>query len=481
MTLPLARNLGDNGCVAGGPGSVHGFDAGGHHTKYEHGICGNAAGTPQTYNKVGDVKATYVAGSVAAIQVVITAHHVGYFEFELCADASDLSESCFQQHRLLREGCECSCQPADPTHSCAECDHCRRWWKPCCEGELSQVVTDGYPGPVLPGQGNLVPYEYTMQYKIPEGLKTSRAVLRWHYMTTNSCTSSTSAPEEFWNCADVAISDAAGDVGAEIPFDNAILENLPVENLIPAIDAGELKGVYDACPEDADGNLQGVGTKEDYAGLCGAQDSDGNYANCVDLSASDTSPVQCTELPPSGILCVEECSDWWWQCAGAVAYMKPVPAGTKCKGNEFVLASECLGAPTPAPRPPVPTPAPPTPAPPSLAPTPTPTLAPTPPAPTPPAPTPAAPAPTPAPPTPAPPSRCGSCSACLWSNGVCHTDVDQSYCEAWPDNTWCGGSVKQRGPCKSQRHSKFLGLSSLMQERAQVSERKPRSTGRQEL
>ena len=51
------------------------------------------------------------------------------------------------------------------------------------------------------GAGNLIPIEYMLRYKILKGLKTSRGVLRWNYMTTKSSTSTSSSLEEFWNCA----------------------------------------------------------------------------------------------------------------------------------------------------------------------------------------------------------------------------------------------------------------------------------------
>lgn len=53
-------------------------------------------------------------------------------------------------------------------------------------------------------------------------------------------------------------------------------------------------------------------------------------------------------------------------------------------------------------------------------------------------PLPTVPTPYPSPPTP-PNDGCGSCTACLWSNNVCYTDVDAGYCRQWSSNTWCGG------------------------------------------
>merc|ERR1712187_630337 len=101
MTKPVARNLNDNGAVAGGPGTVFDFDSAGKQTKYEHGLCGNAVGTDQRYNMVGEIAATDTVGSTIEIKVTITAHHVGYFEFDFCKHAGELSEKCFGEHHLL--------------------------------------------------------------------------------------------------------------------------------------------------------------------------------------------------------------------------------------------------------------------------------------------------------------------------------------------------------------------------------------------
>mmetsp|Transcript_70356 Transcript_70356/g.177320 ORF Transcript_70356/g.177320 Transcript_70356/m.177320 type:complete len:503 (-) Transcript_70356:372-1880(-) len=67
-------------------------------------------------------------------------------------------------------------------------------------------------------------------------------------------------------------------------------------------------------------------------------------------------------------------------------------------------------------------------------------------------------APAPAAPAPAHSSACGSCSACLWSNGVCYDDVDENYCMAWNTNRWCGAvaSFRQQAREASGRRS-FLG------------------------
>merc|ERR1712084_147537 len=254
-------------------------------------------------------------------------------------------------HHLLRDGCTCSC-PGDASNSCNECNECRRFWKAPMQGELAQSVTAGYAGPVLPGEGNLVPYEYTMHYVLPAGVTTTRGVLRWHYMTTNSCTSGSSAPEEFWNCADVTVADADGNMGAEIHFDNTALRNLEVNNLMPQIESGALGGVSHACPVDSQGNLKGVGSADEYH--CGAENTDGTYEFCKGASGSASTDVQCVGTSASSVQCLEECGDWWYQCANGAAFVKPVPVGTKCKSDSFVIEAVCTSggaSPTTSPPP----------------------------------------------------------------------------------------------------------------------------------
>jgi len=537
MTVPRARNGGDNGAVGGGPGDVHEFDTDGH-AKYQHGTCGNAAGGPQTYNRAGEIQAEYTAGQVAEFKVVITAHHVGFFEFELCASSADLSEECFAQHRLLKEGCECTCGD-DP--DCQACYDCRRWWKPLVQGELGQTVAEGYAGPQLPGAGNLKPYEFTMHFVIPEGLQSSSAVLRWHYMTTNSCTSKSSSPEEFWNCADVAIKDASGDVGGSISPDNVRLEGMVVEDLIPLIDSGVLAGVFAHCPEDADGNLLGVAPAAEYEGLCG-EATGADFVNCRDATGAGRSS-DCINPPDSGIVCEAECSDTWYSCAGGIAYTKAVPAGTKCKGDAFVLEATCVGYmpgqeeeeeedPTPAEEPePSTTEAPATTTVASSRSTVQTTEAPTKPPPSTTTAVTAAPATTtmmttvqastatvtltttvpetaasatsttradsptttPEPTTiPSAPSGCESCrGGCLWSHGQCFMGVTEDYCNSWSNNTWCPVAFEQSSAAVAtgagHRHSmprgahgrqeRFLGL---MQEGVRASRTLPVGTQVQE-
>jgi len=309
------------------------------------------------------------------------------------------------KHHLLRAGCNCSCL-GDASNSCSECNECRWFWKAPMQGELAQSVTAGYAGPKLPGAGNLVPYEYTMYYILPAGVKTTHGVLRWHYMTTNSCTSKSSAPEEFWNCADVAVGDASGNFGNEVSYDNAALKNQVVENLMPRIDSGALEGVNHACPVDSQDKLKGVGRPDEYH--CGAEHADGTFEFCKGASGSTDSDVQCAGVPSDSVQCLEDCGDWWYQCANGAAFVKPVPVGTKCSGNAFVVEAVCSsGASTSS----------------------SPTAAPE--------------STTPATLTAAAgTTECGTCSACLASNGVCYQE-SKGFCDLYPQYTWCGSSISE--------------------------------------
>jgi len=410
MTSPMARNIihsdtnsigNANAAVGGGPGSVH---EGG---RYLHGICGDAPGGPQTYNRVGAVQATYTAGQSAEFKLKLTAHHMGFFEFELCDDAGQLSEECFTRHRLLKEGCECSCP--DSSNSCSACDACRRWWKPLMSSEASSWVARDYQGPVLDGQ-YLDEVEFTMKYVVPAGVATPNGVIRWHYMTTNSCTSHSSAPEEFWNCADVAITDG-GSTGGAVSFDNSALASMQPQDLRTAIDGGELEGVYSACPKDASGGLLGVGGPDDYLGSCGASNE-----YCVRTNGEGGS----AEPEP-----------------------EPEPETSTEPATQSPSTTE---SPTPAPTPAE-----------TASPTPAPTPAVT-----------ASPTPAPTPTVTVPSGGCagafgGPCSSgCLATNNVCYA-VDKAWCDARASlhYVWCESpALVGARRLRARRHT-FLGTALL--------------------
>merc|ERR1719327_2053300 len=85
--------------------------------------------------------------------------------------------------------------------------------------------------------------------------------------------------------------------------------------------------------------LKGVGRPGEYH--CGAEHADGTFEFCKGASGSTDSDVQCAGVPSDSIHCLEDCGDWWYQCANGAAFVKPVPLGTKCRGAEFVVEAVC--------------------------------------------------------------------------------------------------------------------------------------------
>merc|ERR1712072_36471 len=108
---------------------------------------------------------------------------------------------------------------------------------------------------------------------------------------------------------------------------------------MPRIETGALKGVNHACPVDSQGILKGVGRPDEYH--CGAEHADGTFEFCKGASGSTDSDVQCAGVPSDSVQCLEDCGDWWYQCANGAAFVKPVPVGTKCSGNAFVVEAVC--------------------------------------------------------------------------------------------------------------------------------------------
>eukprot|EP00658_Telonema_sp_P-2_P012330 TRINITY_DN1469_c0_g2_i1.p1 TRINITY_DN1469_c0_g2~~TRINITY_DN1469_c0_g2_i1.p1 ORF type:complete len:898 (+),score=114.66 TRINITY_DN1469_c0_g2_i1:98-2791(+) len=182
------------------------------------GVCGTITSGSPNFNDAQWMSSggTFNAGQTFTAEVVITAHHKGHFEFRLCPDSTDLTQSCFDQHLLERS-------ESSPTYSPRDASYPGRWYLP--------------PS----GAGR-----YTMDFTLPETVVCEHCILQWTYITGNSCVSAgykqfydendaaghTSsawhmgwmgsgndgtcsgreasqyvggAPEKFWSCADIKI------------------------------------------------------------------------------------------------------------------------------------------------------------------------------------------------------------------------------------------------------------------------------------
>ncbi|OQR98859.1 hypothetical protein ACHHYP_07761 [Achlya hypogyna] len=180
----------DNGLSAGGVAVT---------STGPHGMCGDAFmnASPRAHENGGKyglfgaygsraIVACYSPGATVDIQIQITANHMGYFTFGLCKlnAPKDLeTESCFQELR----------QPNGDT----------KW-------------------PLPPGNDY-----FKMQYTLPKDLTCdgdAHCVLRWWYTGGNNWGQGQVGQEQFWNCADIYISNSSiytkPNVFDQLPTDN---------------------------------------------------------------------------------------------------------------------------------------------------------------------------------------------------------------------------------------------------------------------
>eukprot|EP00941_MAST-03F_sp_MAST-3F-sp1_P006118 g6118.t1 len=189
-------------------------------------------------------------GGTIDITVVVTAYHLGWFEFRLCEDRgagfgadTAVTQECFNKH-VLRfdpsvvrkqhngEMADGRSDPSDYGPSKAEGWSVRRD-ETICTKDFDEVAkrtkwggqevgidgeVDGPKGSCCNQGGDcgsavnnetrwVLPAAtpdgtYKMTYKIPPGITCDRCVLQFQYVTANSMDK---YPEAFWNCADISI------------------------------------------------------------------------------------------------------------------------------------------------------------------------------------------------------------------------------------------------------------------------------------
>lgn len=216
---------------------THGF-------KWRAGVCGDEKGGKQEHVRGGQfyyggiISRTYPQGAVIDIEMNIVANHNGFMELHICDVAKcggEISEACFKQghcYQLLRapnpscdSGYDLRCAPRDPNYP-------GRWYLPCAtKPENSQERFGGTK----------------MQYQLPEGLACEHCVLHWFWSAANTCNppgvitfyegphgpknwgtcvgqggarggyskvqkdcGKNRFPEEYYQCADVRITDKGG-------------------------------------------------------------------------------------------------------------------------------------------------------------------------------------------------------------------------------------------------------------------------------
>lgn len=145
-----------------------------------HGLCGDPYKGPRDHEAggpfaTGDVGGVFEEGTVMPIDVVVTAHHKGRFQFRICrvaapppeqgwvdAERQQLSEECLYQHQLTQANVVAPHQEPYSAY----------WYVP--HGSW--------------GSENFGPNTtYTMHYQLPTGLTcdgvTARCVMQWHWLS----------------------------------------------------------------------------------------------------------------------------------------------------------------------------------------------------------------------------------------------------------------------------------------------------------
>mmetsp|Transcript_2782 Transcript_2782/g.4157 ORF Transcript_2782/g.4157 Transcript_2782/m.4157 type:complete len:483 (-) Transcript_2782:24-1472(-) len=176
------------------------------------------------------------SGSQITVDIVLTAHHKGHFEFKACVISSPdqaPSQACFDANPLTLVRDELYGSLSDPNYPT------RAYIPPASYIGLQQDPS-GVDGSF---------YQYTLQ--LPASAVGDLVLLQWHYLTANSCIfegyhdyefpaywggmgydlagycsiplppDGRGVPEQFWNCAEMSIID--GPVGPSTPDPTAVL------------------------------------------------------------------------------------------------------------------------------------------------------------------------------------------------------------------------------------------------------------------
>jgi len=150
------------------------------------------------------------------VEVVLTAHHMGHFEFKACPMNQTPNQQCFDNYpfRLVRD--ELYGTSPDPNYPE------RTYIPPLSYNDIQKDSSD------MPG----TQFRYTLQ--LPRNLPAGNALMQWHYITGNTCivpgygdynfpsswntkyeekkictmplpSDGNGVPEQFWNCAEIQI------------------------------------------------------------------------------------------------------------------------------------------------------------------------------------------------------------------------------------------------------------------------------------
>eukprot|EP00752_Nemacystus_decipiens_P006569 g5915.t1 len=235
-----------------------------------HGVCGdprkstegpeaeNIQGVYSTEASNWPVIDSYTTGQVIEVDIILEYSHWGHVEIRICntADLADpgglADQECFNMHQLDRDPSDGGASPIDPNY------YGRYIVDPPCrkDGELPPI-----PDSPLKHMGTA--YQFTGRWVLPAGLECTHCILQVHYVSGSRCRhvgydefdppswpsecapnkedwidmsrpsicgERSVYPEEFWNCADISISQD----GSQPPPTPATTEEPDTATVTPA-------------------------------------------------------------------------------------------------------------------------------------------------------------------------------------------------------------------------------------------------------
>eukprot|EP00929_Paragymnodinium_shiwhaense_P111731 TRINITY_DN8001_c0_g1_i1.p1 TRINITY_DN8001_c0_g1~~TRINITY_DN8001_c0_g1_i1.p1 ORF type:complete len:440 (-),score=66.37 TRINITY_DN8001_c0_g1_i1:385-1704(-) len=334
-----------------------------------HGLCGDPvqnaaepAGLPDSpYLVPTPVQRTYQAGEIVEFRIGINAHHKGHYEFRICdmaldgtqlADAQE-GQDCLNKWVLERAPLDASCGKGNTKADCQPIDdrHPGRWYIPP-PSQGTMVANATFNDEDVP---SAVTEYHVMKYKIPDGLSCSHCTLQWYWSTANTCvydadylgsdgyfqrnsaafealgwiaadwcqfcvaswatcenacckTGGTFA-EEFWNCADIAVT-GSGSVTtsgpARTPAPTATTATTTATGTSCGARSGNALGATDLLCEVACGYVGSGAWPCNEIGPCA----------CAEGSAPTTTSATTTAATTTTTSAASTCSAAWAQCGG---------------------------------------------------------------------------------------------------------------------------------------------------------------------
>lgn len=171
-----------------------------------------------------NLQGVYRAGGTIEVEVLVTTHHKGHFEFAACPiDATQVpmvtaTEECFKANKLVFISDESYGAPPDPNYPE------RAYIAPASKVDYVEPLEGVQP---------VVGAYYKMKFQLPEGLAGNLVLLQWYYLTANSCKHEGYADYDFpeeWG-SDVSLYPGLPDCGEVPPDGNGVPEQVRVDGM----------------------------------------------------------------------------------------------------------------------------------------------------------------------------------------------------------------------------------------------------------